>query len=289
MSEEQAALNGQDTGSQDAGSGGGEQPWYAELPEDITVTARGDDGTEKEVLLREFDGLGKYKSQGEAIKALVHAQRKLGERPQGLVPPGENATDEERSAFQAEVRRLSGVPEKPEDYGIEVEGMDEDALGGFLKFAHDSGMNKAQAEALISRAQEEHKAQVEAAERHAHEQMSTLEKEWGQDFKPNMERATQALKVIDPSGEFQKFLESYDSMREPQVLKALKSISDMMGEGRLKQGGSDDGPGLTHEQLKEMRADPRYKTDKDYRRRVKDGYAALFPGTQPPVGAQPEQ
>lgn len=275
-----AALN-QDTGNPAGGAGGDEQHWTTSLAEDITYEGKDESGQTVTKALRDSSTLRKYGSPEEAYKGLINAQRMIGQKQVGLVAPGEHATDEERSAFQAELRKLSGVPDSADGYGLKVEGVGDEELGSLLEFAHGHGMNPAQVEGLIKYAQDAQAAEAKAVEQRQADDMAALEQEWGDKFSANMERLGLVPGVIDQSGELGKFLESSGGMKNPLVLKALHTISEMMGESKWVEGTKRTAPGgLTREKLESMMLDKRYKEgpdhDPDFARQVTEGFEQLY-------------
>ena len=84
--------------------GGFKQDWTKSLPDH----------------LKPFEGsLSKYPTPFDALAGLGNAQKLIGQR-QSVKLPGEGATDEQWSAYRAEVAKITGAPAKPEDYGIKA-------------------------------------------------------------------------------------------------------------------------------------------------------------------------
>lgn len=95
--------------------------------------------------------LSKYKTPAELFKGIDEMQGVLGKKAVGLVPPGENATDAEKAAYQGELRKVLGVPEEPGGYQIAMpEGLNPDPVmfPWFQGAAHKAGLSPAQAQAL---------------------------------------------------------------------------------------------------------------------------------------------
>ncbi len=129
-----------------------ERDWRTTLPREWTIMHRGGDGREVEIPIGEHPSLTKYNSKDEAVKALVHAQRMLGRRPEGYMPvPGESTSPEEWEQIYAAL----GRPQDPEGYRLlqlplsdNFEIRDE-FLREFLIVAHKQGLNTKQTEALL--------------------------------------------------------------------------------------------------------------------------------------------
>ena len=84
--------------------------WWSSLPEEWKVPQMGEDGQEREIALRDHPSLQKYGSKDEAVKALVHAQRMLGRRPEGYVPVPDSQDPEKMGELYAAL----GRPETPD-------------------------------------------------------------------------------------------------------------------------------------------------------------------------------
>jgi hypothetical protein len=92
--------------------------------------------------------IGKFgdKSADEVAKAYLNAEQALSRKLEGYgKKPGENATPDEIAAWNAYL----GVPAKPEEYGVQGEGWDQDRVNAFLPEAHKLGLTKNQVEGLI--------------------------------------------------------------------------------------------------------------------------------------------
>lgn len=129
--------------------------WLDALPEDAALEApdAGDPGGESR-RLREHPKLRQFRSVADLARSYLHQERALGRKAIGLVPPGDDATDEERAAFEREWRAALKVPDAPEGYGLRLpEGVAPDgrALPWFGKAAHGVGLTPAQAQGLLDR------------------------------------------------------------------------------------------------------------------------------------------
>lgn len=123
--------------------------WLKDLPEDVTYEARGDKGQFEKKPLREHPEFAKFKSPADLARAYAGQLSVIGRKAIGLLPPGEDATDEERAAFDKELRKAMKVPETVDGYEIKLSGqaVPKDGLvGEFLKGAHEAGLTPGQAQ-----------------------------------------------------------------------------------------------------------------------------------------------
>lgn len=235
----------------------------------------------------------KYKSTEDALKAFGEAQKLLGKRAEGIVPPGEDAKPEEVEAFNAKLRELRGVPDSPEKYEVaapedapEGYALDENIVGAFQKLAHEAGIAPAEFKRLadgymqmeiagITQARQQHREYVEKEE-------AALVKGWqdeGLQPKEMFTRATkaaQALGLLDKDGTTS--LLSKHAQNHAPLLKALaENVYPLIAEGKLKGGAAPQTseqytPKEALEKGRAMMRDPRYseplKRDPEYVRQV---------------------
>ncbi|WP_461209923.1 hypothetical protein [Desulfocurvus sp. DL9XJH121] len=236
----------------DNGQGGGTSPdnWLETIPEDMTFEVKGDDGEVKTIPLRSHDKLKEFAEQGVGglAKSFLEAQKLIGQKA-GLRALPEDATDEDKAAFDKELRKLVGVPETPEGYDIQIpEGQerDEEMSGWYAGTAHELGLSQAQAQALsdafntfvsgrIASTEERNKAAVEAASK-------ALEKAWGADMAANVETAKRGFHAVAQEAgleaqEAGAFFEVHGN--DPLVLRVFQKV----GELRREHGLPDDGKG----------------------------------------------
>jgi len=136
----------------------------------------------------------KFKSFDDAVKSALELESKMGTM---VAIPGEDATPEQKAEFY---KRL-GVPEKPEEYELpEIDGLeyDEEAIAEFKGLAKELNLTKEQAKKFYEYAASKSKAIQEQAAQQMEENeakrkaekeavISTLKKEWGDDFEPNQQ------------------------------------------------------------------------------------------------------
>ncbi|WP_461210083.1 hypothetical protein [Desulfocurvus sp. DL9XJH121] len=179
--------------SQAPGDGHGEETpshWLEQaIPEDAVLDLDGGS-----VPLRGHPQLAKYATVADMAKSLLHAQSLVGRKAVGLVRPGDQATDEERAAFDVELRRMLDVPEGPEGYDLAApENADGQMLGWFRDAAHEAGLSPDQArglsegyDAFMRRAAGQWREEREAQR---NETLRELGRRWGGDAGANMEHA----------------------------------------------------------------------------------------------------
>lgn len=136
------------------GQGGGTSPqhWLETLSPEATITTTGEDGNEVEIPLGEHPKMAEFKGKDltEFAKSYLNAQKLIGQKD-GLKPLPEDASDEDKAAWEKAYRELLGVPESPEGYEIQLpEGdvRDEGMSKWFAETAHSLGMPPAMAQRL---------------------------------------------------------------------------------------------------------------------------------------------
>ena len=145
-------------------------------------------GTDEKLLKR----LSRYSTLDEYIKAGYEAQNKLSSS-KAVTQPTADSTPEE----VAEYRAANGIPEKPEDYKIELPGglvlgdNDKPLAEKFMAVAHVNNLSPAVVNAIIAQhleAQEELVAAQQGADAKIHEEaMERLRSPeiWGSEFTKN--------------------------------------------------------------------------------------------------------
>ncbi|MGE4291376.1 MAG: hypothetical protein AB7E32_04110 [Desulfovibrio sp.] len=269
-----------------------EQGWWLELPAEWRAPLRGEDGMEREVPLREHPALRKYASKDEAVKALVHAQRMLGRRPEGYVRvPGTDAAPEE----QAEFRAALGLPEAPDGYGLpEVElpegfELREELRNAYLTKAYELGLTPAQVSGLFEWFVP---LNVEAAqelgsetERRRSGELESLRSVHRGETRSVLEAARQAALALGGE-ELVHALDETGAADRAVVVNALSRLAPVMLEGRFRFRDAGGVQGLTLNKLKEMMRDPRYQDplqrDPEFVAQVTKGFEMLFPGKYEP-------
>lgn len=154
----------------------------------------------------------------------------------GIIPPGPNATAEEKSAFF----KALGRPDKPEDYGITMpakigdkafpkELWNADQAAGFAKWAHEKGFNKEQVAALVefdaARGLSTFEAGQAAQTKAKTDGIAALKTEWGADYDKNLALATKAAEQAGGAD-----LMNHPLANDPVFIKAMAKVGAMIVE-----------------------------------------------------------
>lgn len=172
-------------------------PAAANFPDNWRALLAGDDKSQ-------LTQLERMASPAEVWKAYRELQAKVSSGELGAVPKplAKDAKPEEVAAW----RKANGVPEKPEDYKIELpNGMvvgeaDKPLVDNFVKYAHDANMPPAvvnQALGWYYQMQDALTAQqLERDEGFHTDSTVALKQEWGGDFKANLNAVTGVLNLF---------------------------------------------------------------------------------------------
>jgi hypothetical protein len=205
------------------GEGGGS--WQSALPEDL----RGD------------PNIAKFKTPADLAKSYVEASRMIGS---SIRPPGPDASEEAKKDFRekmmktvpgliyapdgdAEAEKLMlrrlGLPEKPEEYGVDEETAKFLNLDEARQLAAEAGLTKRQFEALAKATAKQTQAQRKAAE----EAHAALKSEWGQ---AHGERVQQAAAAAAKLGLPDTVVASVAAGQAPaEQVKFLFSVAQAVG------------------------------------------------------------
>ncbi len=198
MIEEASTAPGGGYGAETPSSG---KHWLEDaFPEDALYESGG-----QAVPLRGHPGLRKYGSVTDMARALLGAQSLIGRKTVGLTPLSGEATDEDRARFDAELRRVVGVPEGPDGYELTVpEGTraDEALTDWFKRAAHETGLSPRQAQALSDRYSalmaDTARDVTRARERQRQDTLRALGALWGREAQANVEAARRGF--VDLAG-----------------------------------------------------------------------------------------
>ncbi len=183
--------------------------------------------------LRANEAFAPYKTKDEFWNGHIEAVNKakdLEGRLAGAIPKlAENATDEQKAAYRAAI----GVPEKVDDYEVElVEGMDNSLAPLFKQAAFELGMPKDMAKGLsawwnktlLSVVQAQDEAKLKAH----NEAVENLKNEWGENANANAEAIKIAYEhIVKDNPAFEPFLKT-----EVDVGKGKKVMLGDMPEMR---------------------------------------------------------
>lgn len=265
-----------------------ETDWRTTLPREWTVPHRERSGGEMEIPIAEHPALAKYASKDEAVKALVHAQRMLGRKPEGyMAVPGENAAPEEWDEVYAALgrpERPDGYPmpelDLPDDFELQEEFMEE-----FQVMAHQLGLSANQAQGLMGwflpRVAELHLEMQRTEQEEKMREFESLRSVHMGDTPSVLDQAMQAAYAVGGE-ELLEALDNTGAGNRAAVISAFARLAPMVLEGRFKGRRADTGSALSKEKLEEMMLDPRYhdplKRDSEWVRRIENGFRDLYPG-----------
>lgn len=214
--------------------------------------------------IRDNPEIQKTPDAATALRNLIETRSMVGK---AIIPPGENATDEERTKFNERLEGLGfapadAAPEKPGDYTVDAEG---DTLNAFLdarrKQYHEQGIGKRTAEKMLKADGERFVSsvgEIDKAELWAQEQLGedwdgakAVKKAMGTisnpDGFPTFAEVAQAAYITLPDGR-RASLSAY-----PELIDMFKERGEKVGEdgtmpdGKLKGDNTPDLPALRAE------------------------------------------
>lgn len=180
--------------------------------------------------LRDVPEISAMQKPGDLAKAYLEANAKLAK---AIVPPGENARDDEVKAFRSKL----GVPENPEGYEIDSAG-DSEFADVFRKAAHKEGLTAKQAKTLhgeIMKASQEILGKAQAAKKAKMEEgHEKLKAEWGEKYEANDIAARRFAALA--GADMVDALTENGLIEDPRVLKGLHRFANMISEDKLVEG-----------------------------------------------------
>src|SRR5262245_41674452 len=221
---------------QAAAAQNGTPEWLQGLPEHYEVKDPKSEGVIKRPL-RADKTLARYKTVDEAAKALIEANRTIG---QGLNKiPGAEATAEEKRAFWDKL----GVPEDVEGYSDvkvpEVDGLvaDDEMLSAAKRLALKNGVLPEQLQDFVNLYAE---MTVGAKQKMVNGWIADqegLQEEWGIQFKANSAKAQRAFtRFFDK--ETGEIIQAFGLDYYPGFLKGFHRIATQLQEHGLIEGGA---------------------------------------------------
>lgn len=205
------------------GEGGGDD-WRAALPEDVRNHAS----------LKDLDSVGALATK------LISAQGMIGRDPVRV--PSKTTSDEDRRAFFTAI----GCPEKVDGYVVPTEKMpenvplDEAQTKAFLEFAHQQGITKQTAAALIRYDATRHATAItqfdEAQAKTQKEAEATLRKDWGDGYDEKLALARQARDKLGTEA-LGKRLDESGFASDPDFLKLLAAVGRFIADDSIIGAG----------------------------------------------------
>lgn len=190
----------------------------------------------------------KFTTLKPALGSYAGAEKLIGAK--GIIPPGPNATQEEKSAFF----KALGRPDKPEEYGIKMpekigdkavpkELWDQNNATAFAKWAHEKGWSKQQVQDAIEfdmgRAMAGHEAMVATSTKARTDAETALKTEHGAqypEFVAKAERGAAALGLTKEMVAADPALAN-----NPNFIRMAAKVAEMIGEK-----GAAGARGTTH-------------------------------------------
>jgi hypothetical protein len=221
-------------GQQAAAPAGSQTPaafdFRSVLPEDIRTAPT-------------FEPYSKVKDKDELLTQLARgyhsSQGLIGKK--GLLPPGENATPEERLAFRKEVGKVLGTPENPDGYKFNFpEGYtpDEAQLTEWKKNMHLLGIPAADAQKLGDAFFQQEMAKAKAEEAKLQGWENETKTRLGANLDRELNHARYALRELDPNGALAKTLEESGLGSHPEMVVLLSKVGSMLSERGPRGAGA---------------------------------------------------
>lgn len=212
---------GDQTGDNNSSSQDTQPKWTDQLPENL----RGD------------EKLTRFEKVGDLGKAYIDLEGKY--RPDAVLIPGDDATDEDRTTFFNKL----GRPDAPEGYEFAdykwPDGIDEiiktvakQDVEAFRPVMHKLGLNKVQADTLMNKyievGVEQWKKSKDEAIANQNKVKEDLQKEWGGNYKESLEVAKRgyekAGELAGIKDEFSDFMEKVGFGDNPLFIKVFHAI-----------------------------------------------------------------
>jgi hypothetical protein len=167
----------------------------------------------------------------------IQLEKAFGAKSQAPKKPGADATPEDHAKYFAELRKYTGAPEKPEDYGLKApdtlhEGVEWNAelASKAASIAHKYSvppealqeliaLNNENVSGLIAKSEAVQKDQVEAM-------VSELNTEWGADAKNNWQRANRGAIALGVD------LEKSGLGNNQHFIRAALRFDEMIGDDK---------------------------------------------------------
>lgn len=205
-----------------------------------------------------FDGLdekdrgklARFKSQNQLAKSYLELERRLGS---SVMPPGQNATPEERAAFYEKLGRPKSSDEYKFDPVFLPDGVTRAEFGeaDYKKIAHQVGLTQEQAKALHKWSADqslvllrENKRQFDEKKRASAE---ALQREHGDRYKEKLARIDKLNRKFGGDGWIEYL--NRGAGNDPEMLRFLITLGDAISEdtleaGRPVPGGVPSEPGV---------------------------------------------
>lgn len=186
------------------------------------------------------DTLAKYDTDEALLTAFAHQSTLIGKK--GLMPLPPGASEKDKAEFNARLREVLRVPEKPEGYGITKpkdvpdDQWNGDYVKGVTEIAHKHNISPEAMQELVKFDSEFAGKARATSEGSMQKQLDTeksqLQQKWGNDFGANVALATRAARTagLDP--------ETDPIFRNARVVEAFAKFGAMVSDDKLVAGGT---------------------------------------------------
>ena len=201
-----------------------------------------------------FEPYSKVKDQNEFMQQLARgyhsAQGMIGKK--GLIPPGEQASPEERSAFRKELNKALGIPDRFEDYKVDLPPdakLDAEKVNTWRQKLHMLGVPQSDANKIFEAYIKEEQAAAQAEEAKLQGWENETKQRLGANFDRDVNYARAALRELDNGGKLGALLEETGLGSHPEVITLLSKVGNMLGErGPRGQGSAVQSTNLSPDQ-----------------------------------------
>lgn len=224
----------------------------------------------------------KFTEPSAVFKSHVSAESQLGKK--GIIPPGPNATQQERDAFYTALGRPAKAEEygftKPEKIGdrtVPDHAWDAKRATAWQQKLYEMGVPKDQAQKIMMAAVEESVtglSMIEDGQKAFMKQsQEALQKEWGTDYDKNLGAAQRAAKTFGDD----ELLKHPAIGNDPVLLRFMAKVgaatAERPGTGTRQQAGSTamspaeakaEAHRLTGEIAQRIKADRNFKNSPEY-------------------------
>jgi len=214
--------------------------------------------------------LANFNSLGGLAKALSDNMTAARAKPAGLAIPPPDAPPEAKAAFEAELRKLYGVPESADGYKLEAPaGLPEgvawspETAATFAAKAHELGLNPQQAQALIQfdldrvaeiqQAQKQEMEQVMASEREA------MAKRWGPAVDQRLHQAQRLAVTLGLPNPAELFDPAHPLFAGVDMADAFVTMAERLGEKAIVPGAAVNNFDPRTQALHIMETDPAFR------------------------------
>lgn len=189
----------------------------------------------------------------------LQLEKAFGAKSQAPKKPGADASPEDQAKYYADLRKFTGAPEKPEDYGIKApdnlpEGVEWNAelAGKAAGIAHKYGvppealhelinLNNENISSIVAKSESAQKEQVDAM-------VAELNAEWKDDAKNNWQRANRGAIALGVD------LEASGLGNNPHFIRAALRFDEMISDD--KGLVSSDSQATYKEQMERIQKGP---------------------------------